>query len=86
VKAWLEKHQRFNLHFAPTNGSWLNLVERSFSKITSKRIRRDSNISLYDLQSAISDYLTQHNAKSKLFIWTKIAETILTWERRAPSK
>ena len=28
VKAWLEKHPRFNLHFTPTISSWLNLVER----------------------------------------------------------
>jgi len=28
VKAWLEKHPRFKLHFTPTSASWLNLVER----------------------------------------------------------
>jgi transposase len=26
VEAWLEKHQRFMLHFTPTSSSWLNLV------------------------------------------------------------
>ena len=26
VKAWLEKHPRFHLHFTPTSSSWLNLV------------------------------------------------------------
>ena len=25
VKAWLEKHPRFKLHFTPTSASWLNL-------------------------------------------------------------
>jgi transposase len=38
VKAWLEKHPRFKLHFTPTSASWLNLVERFFAEITSKRI------------------------------------------------
>jgi hypothetical protein len=26
VKAWLDKHPRFHLHFTPTSSSWLNLV------------------------------------------------------------
>ena len=40
VKAWLAKHPRFKLHFTPTSASWLNLVERFFAEITTKRIRR----------------------------------------------
>ena len=39
VQAWLEKHPRFKLHFTPTSGSWLNLVERWFRDLTDKRIR-----------------------------------------------
>jgi transposase len=31
---------RFHLHFTPTSGSWLNMVERFFAEITRKRIRR----------------------------------------------
>lgn len=30
VKAWLEKHPRFIIHFTPTSASWLNMVERFF--------------------------------------------------------
>ena len=30
VRAWLDKHRRFNLHFTPTSSSWLNLVEHWF--------------------------------------------------------
>src|SRR6266853_2351045 len=40
VKAWLARHRRFKLHFTPTSASWLNLVERFFAEITTKRIRR----------------------------------------------
>ena len=40
VKAWLEKHPRFTLHFTPTSSSWLNLVERWFRELTEKRVRR----------------------------------------------
>jgi transposase len=86
VKAWLEKHPRFKLHFTPTSASWLNLVERFFAEITSKRIRRGSYTSVGDLEAAIYDYLGQHNTKPKPFTWTKTAEDILTQERRALNK
>ena len=83
VKAWLQKHPRFKLHFTPTSASWLNLVERFFAEITSRRIRRGSYSSVSDLEDTIYDYLVQHNAKPKPFVWTKSAVDILTRERRA---
>ena len=86
VKAWLEKHPRFKLHFTPTSASWLNLVERFFAEITTRRIRRGSYTSVDDLEAAIYDYLGQHNAKPKPFHRTKTAEDILTRERRALDK
>lgn len=86
VKAWLEKHPRFKLHFTPTSASWLNMVERFFAEITSKRIRRGSYSSVGDLEAAIYDYLMQHNAKPKPFKWAKTAKDILTRERSALGK
>ena len=86
VKAWLEKHPRFKLHFTPTSASWMNLVERFFAEITSRRIRRGSYSSVDDLEAAIYDYLAQHNERPKPFKWTKTAEDILTRERRALDK
>jgi len=83
VKAWLDKHPRFKLHFTPTSASWLNLVERFFAEITSRRIRRGSYSSVDDLEAAIYDYLAQHNETPKPFRWTKTAEDILARERRA---
>ena len=86
VKAWLEKHPRFKLHFTPTSASWLNMVERFFAEITTRRIRRGSYTSVDDLKAAIYDYLGQHNTKPKLFNWTKTAEDILTREWRSLDK
>jgi len=83
VKAWLDKHPRFKLHFTPTSASWLNLVERFFAEITSKRIRRGSYSGVDDLEAAIYDYLAQHNASPKPFTWSKTANDILVRERRA---
>ncbi len=83
VKAWLDKHPRFKLHFTPTSASWLNFVERFFAEITTRRIRRGSYSSVNDLEAAIYDYLAHHNEAPKPFTWTKTAEDILARERRA---
>ncbi len=83
VKAWLAKHPRFKLHFTPTSASWLNLVERFFAEITTKRIRRGAFASVAELEEAIHDYLDRHNSAPKPFIWTKTADAILAKERRA---
>jgi transposase len=83
VKAWLAKHPRFKLHFTPTSASWLNLVERFFAEITTKRIRRGAFASVTELEEAIHDYLDRHNADPKPFVWTKPADAILAKERRA---
>ena len=83
VKAWLARHRRFKLHFTPTSASWLNLVERFFAEITTKRIRRGIFRSVAELEQAIHDYLERHNCDPKPFVWTKSAEIILEKERRA---
>ena len=77
VKAWLAKHPRFKMHFTPTSSSWLNLVERFFAEITGKRIRRGAFASVAELEAAIDDYLLQHNASAKPYVWTKPASEIL---------
>jgi transposase len=83
VKAWLAKHPRFHCHFTPTSASWLNLVERFFAEITTKRIRRGTFTSVAELEDAIDDYLLRHNANPKPFVWSKTADSILERERRA---
>ena len=77
VKAWLEKHPRFILHFTPTSSSWLNLVERWFGEITRKRIRRGVFRSVMELVAAIEEYIRHHNKEPKPFVWTKRAEDII---------
>ena len=81
---WLAEHPRWTFHFTPTSGSWLNAVENFFSVITRRAIRRGVFKSVADLQKAIRDYIHQHNADPKPFVWTKPAETILEKLRRLP--
>src|SRR5216684_1959024 len=70
VKAWLNRHPRFHMHFTPTSSSWLNQVERFFGRITQDRIRRGVFNSVAELETAIQQYLDQHNANPKPFTWT----------------
>jgi len=77
VKAWLAKHPRFHMHFTPTSASWLNQVERFFGLITGDRIRCGVFKSVAELETAIYDYLDQHNVDPKPFVWTKSATDIL---------
>ncbi len=83
VKAWLAKHPRFHLHFTPTGASWLNLIERFFAEITTKRIRRGTFNSVAELEEAIHDYLDHRNTNPKPFVWTKTATAVLEKEARA---
>src|SRR6266542_4335385 len=77
IRAWLAKRPRFHVHFTPTYGSWLNLVERWFGELTTKQIRRGAHRSVSELERAIRDFLDVHNEEPKPFVWTKTADEIL---------
>jgi transposase len=83
VKRWLARHPRFHMHFTPTSASWLNMVERFFRDITTKRIRRGAFPSVDALIQAIRSYIEQHNLDPKPFIWTAKASDILAKVTRA---
>jgi transposase len=83
VRRWLKRHPRFHVHFTPTSGSWLNLVERWFGEITRRRIRRGVFRSVKDLKAAIYDYIERHNEEAKAFVWRAKPEAILAKVSRA---
>src|ERR1035441_9259045 len=78
----LEKHKSFHLQFTTTSSSWLNLVERWFRDITTKRIRRGSFGSVGELVAAIEDYITHNNENPNPFVWTKTSGQIIARVRR----
>jgi transposase len=83
VKQWLTKHPRFCFHFVPTSSSWLNMIERWFSQITDKRIRRGVFPSVKSLIDAINSYIQINNLNPKPFVWTAAVETILNKVKHA---
>ncbi len=78
IRAWFAKRPRFHIHFTPTYGSWLNLVERWFALLTERQIKRGAHRSVRALETAIHEFLDSHNEAPKPFVWTKTAEEILT--------
>jgi transposase len=77
IRKWLAKRPRFHVHFTPTYGSWLNLVERWFAELTNKRIRRGVFRSVRELETAIREYIDVHNETPRPFVWTRTADQIL---------
>ena len=85
VERWLAKHKRVTLHFTPTSGSWLNLVEVFFGIITRQAIRRGSYASVSQLVAAIRTFIDGWNERCHPFAWTKTAEQILPHARKRDS-
>ena len=77
VTAWLARNPRITMHFTPTSGSWLNMVEIFFGIITRQAIRRGTFTSVKDLIAAIETYIDGWNEHCHPFVWTKTADQIL---------
>jgi transposase len=77
INQWLAKNPRITLHFTPTSGSWLNLVEVFFGIITRQAIRRGSFDSVPELVTAIRKFIAGWNDRCHPFTWTKTADEIL---------
>jgi transposase len=77
VRAWLQRHPRVQLHFTPTSGSWLNLVEAFFSIITRQALRRGSFPTVADLIAAIERFILAWNDRCRPFTWAKDPDTVI---------
>jgi transposase len=77
VKRWLTTHPRLVLHFTPTGSSWLNLVERWFSELTTKKLRRGTHTSVRQLNADIRAWIDTWNDNPRPYVWTKTADQIL---------
>ena len=82
VKAWLEANPRIHVHFTPTSGSWLNLVEVWFSIIEKQAIHRGTFRSVRELMTKIRAFINGWNDHCQPFVWTKTPEQILAKAHR----
>jgi transposase len=77
VHKWLLRHPRFHFHFTPTYGSWMNLVERWFSTLTTKKLQHSAHRSVKELADDIRAWADTWNNDPKPFTWHKTADEIL---------
>jgi hypothetical protein len=73
---------RVHVHFTPTSGSWLNLVEVWFGIIERQAIHRGTFRSVADLNKAVRAFITGWNDRAHPFAWTKTAEQVLSKAHR----
>jgi transposase len=77
IDRWLKTHPRFTIHFTPTSSSWLNLVERWFSELTTKLLRRSAHTDTRQLANDIIAWAENWNDNPHPYVWHKTAEDIL---------
>ncbi len=77
IRDWLAANPRVHVHFTPTSGSWLNLVEVWFGIIERQAIHRGTFRSVRELNAKIRAFIDGWNDRAHPFVWTKTAEEIL---------
>jgi len=77
VRHWLEANPRIHVHFTPTSGSWMNLVEVWFGIIEKQAIHHGTFASVKDLTTKIRAFINGWNDRCQPFVWTKTADRIL---------
>lgn len=77
VTRWRARHPRVHFHFTPTSASWLNLVERFFSELTERRLRRLAVTSVEEVIQAITQDINHRNEHPTPFVWTATVQRIL---------
>jgi transposase len=86
IREWLAANPRIHVHFTPTSGSWLNLVEVWFGLIERQAIRRGVFPSVRDLTVKIRAFINGWNTRAHPFIWTKTPDEVLTKINRKRSR
>jgi hypothetical protein len=72
MRDWLAANPRVHVHFTPTSGSWLNLVEVWFGIIERQAIHRATFRSVAGLNKDIRAFVTRWNWNDRAhpFVWT----------------
>lgn len=76
VKEGLPRHPRFHLPFTPTRSSWLDVVERWFAELATRKLRRSATAALPNSE-AKSAIRLMNGRRLKPFHWTGTPGEIL---------
>jgi transposase len=67
IRVWNFFHPRFHLVFMPTKASWMNMIERVFSKFDKELLKNSNFQTVKEAMSAISYYFEN---ESRLWKWS----------------
>jgi transposase len=67
---FLETNPRVHIHHTPTHASWLNQVERFFSILEGRVVRRGEFNSVDDPADKVIDFIYDYNRRAAPFRWT----------------
>jgi hypothetical protein len=70
VRAWLQRHPRFHMHFTPVHCSWMNQVEQWFSILQRKRLTAPNFANLDALEERVLAFIDEWNDCAHPFNWT----------------
>ena len=82
VKNWLQVNPRIHVHFTPTHGSRMNMVEIFFGIAERQAIRRGTFASVREFTTTIRRFIDHYNTDCQPFAWTKTADQILKKAKR----
>jgi transposase len=71
VRAWLERHPRFKMHFTPVHCSWMNQIEQWFSILRRKRLAAPNFKDLAELEQAVMGFIAEWNELAHPFKWKR---------------
>jgi len=69
VRAWLQGHPRFRLHFTPVHCSWMNQIEQWFSILQRKRLIAPNFTDLDVLEQRVLAVIDEWNHHAHPFNW-----------------
>ena len=62
MKVWLYFHPRLKIVYLPTNASWMNLIEKVFSKVEKDLIRNSNFQTVREMMNAIINYFEKEHS------------------------
>jgi transposase len=71
VRAWLQKHPRFQFHHPPVHCSWMNQVEQWFSILQRKRLSVANFADKRQLAERLDAFVQQWNSHAHAFRWSR---------------
>ena len=65
IKVWAYLHSRLKIIYLPSNASWMNMIEKVFSKLEKELIRNSNFQTVTEMINAINNYFQKEQSFTK---------------------